>query len=220
MKLYELDAAGIDRELEKTSQGIGQTTAARQGSPVADGGLTNDPGMGSGMGTAPGEPAPGGGDPLGAPGPGLEPPQNAPEDALGGVPDDLGDEQEEVKKINDALLTAVQGMPYVDEYEHDDNSKIAPEKILQMNFDELSHLRTLVTNKINMISLHDKVGMYDDPGVKWYQDLRDFVDKVFSMKKRADRPARNKAHGKTAKFEKKSSPKTKPGKYTKKNKNL
>ena len=215
MKLYELDATGIDRELENTAQGIGQTTSAGQGNTSPDGGLTADPMTGQPAG---GDPM--AADPMAAGGAMPGAPENAPDAGLGGLPGDLEGEEEEVKKINAALLTAVQGMPYVDEYEHVANSKIAPEKILQMDFDELSHLRTLVTNKINMITLHDKVGMYDDPGVKWYQHLRDFTDRVFSMKKKADRPAKKKSQGKTAKFDKRKDSKTKSGKYTKKNKNV
>ena len=220
MHLYELNAAGIDRDLEQTAQGIGQTTAAKQGDTLPDGGLTTDPMTGQPTGDDPAMAGGAGGamgaDPMG----GLGGAENAPDAALGGLPTDVEDEEEEVKKINAALLTAVQGMPYVDEYEHDDNSKIAPEKILQMNLDELIHLRTLVTNKINMITLHDKVGMYDDPGVKWYQHLRDFSDRVLNMKKKADRPAKKKSQGKTAKFDKRKESKTKAGKVKKKNKNL
>ncbi len=206
MKLYELDATGIDRELEKTAQGIGQTQDALQGDTSPMGGLNEpdatdgelagnldtsggaipggglgDAGLGGGLGGAGGIP-------------------NTPDPNLGGIPGDIEAEQEEVKKINDALVAAVSGMPYVDEYDHDENSKITPEKIMQMNIDDLTHLRNLATNKINMISLHDKVGMYDDPGVKWYHHLRDFTDKVLSMKKKADRPAKNKKEGKTASY--------------------
>jgi len=195
MKLYELDQTGIERDLEKTASGIGQTQAARSGEMEPDLGIEGG--------------APGMDDPAGLAGAGQQP-LNQPDPQAGAVPDDM-EAEEESKKISEILVSAVQGMAYTDEYDHGDNSKIAPEKILQMNFDELHNLRNLVINKINMIALNNKVGMYDDPGVKWYQDLRDFTDRVLSVKKKADRPAEKKKQGKTAKFDQKPDSKNAKG---------
>ena len=186
MKLYELDSTGIERELEKTADGIGQTTDANAGADPQTAPMT-DPNTGLQMNT------------------------NEPDAGLEGLPTDIEDEElEDTKEISDMLVSAVGGMAYVDEYAHDEQSKISPEKIMQMDFDELYNLRNIVTNKIHMISLNDKVGMYDDPGVKWYQDLRDFTDRVLSTKKKAKKPMKNKHEGKTAKFDKR-----KPSKHDK-----
>jgi hypothetical protein len=85
---------------------------------------------------------------------------------------------------------------------------------MQMDMDELYNLRNIVTNKIHMISLNDKVGMYDDPGVKWYQDLRDFTDRVLSTKKKAKSPKKDKRQGKTATYdERKASKNAKSKKF-------
>ncbi len=176
MKLYELDSTGIERELERASAGISQTTNANAGADPQAAPMIN-------------------------PDTGLQTSQNEPDAAMGGIPTDIEDEEEETDEISNLLISAVGGMSYVDEYEHDAQSKISPEKIMQMDFDELYNLRNIVTNKIHMISLNDKVGMYDDPGVKWYQDLRDFTDRVLSTKKKAKKPKRDKRQGKTAKFD-------------------
>ncbi len=176
MKLYELDSTGIERELEKTADGIGQTNdgiagADPQAAPMTD------------------------------PNTGLQSTANEPEAGLDAMPTDAEDEMEDTKEISDILVSAVGGMAYVDEYDHPTTSKITPEKIMQMDFDELYNLRNIVTNKIHMISLNDKVGMYDDPGVKWYQDLRDFTDRVLSTKKKAKSPKKKKNQGKTATYD-------------------
>ncbi len=176
MKLYELDSAGIERELEKTADGIGQTTAGNQGADPQAAPMTD-------------------------PNTGLQSTANEPDAGLGAMPMDAEDEMEDTKEISDILVSAVGGMAYVDEYDHDSKSKISPEKIMQMDFDELYNLRNIVTNKIHMISLNDKVGMYDDPGVKWYQDLRDFTDRVLSTKKKSKPSRKNKAQGKTATYD-------------------
>ncbi len=177
MKLYELDSTGIERELEKSADGITQTTDANAGADPRAAPMTD-------------------------PNTGLQTTENEPDPGLGGLPTDIEDEEEETKKISDALISAVGGMSYVDEYDHDSNSKISPEKIMQMDLDELYNLRNIVTNKIHMISLNDKVGMYDDPGVKWYQDLRDFTDRVLSTRKKSRSPKKDTRQGKTAKFDK------------------
>ncbi len=193
MKLYELDSTGIERELEKTADGISQPPAGNAGA---------DPGTNPQAA------------PMTDPNTGLQTTANEPDAGLGGLPTDIEDEAEETKKISDMLISAVNGMPYVDEYQHDSKSKISPEKIMLMDFDELYNLRNIVTNKIHMISLNDKVGMYNDPGVAWYQNLRDFVDKVLSTKKKAKRPAKSKHEGKTAKFDKrKESKNSEPKKF-------
>ena len=176
MKLYELDSTGIERELAQTADGIAQTTDANAGADPQAAPMTD-------------------------PNTGLQTTANEPDPGLDGVPTDIEDEEEETKKISDMLVSAVGGMAYVDEYEHDDQSKISPEKIMQMDMDELYNLRNIVTNKIHMISLNDKVGMYDDPGVKWYQDLRDFTDRVLSTKKKAKSPKKDKHQGKTATYD-------------------
>lgn len=212
--LKELQTADIENQLDQVAQGIGATTSARQGSM---GGMdpSMDPSMGTGtFGTDPmggglgAEPM--GGMPQAAQQPGLEP------DMSMTAGDGLEDAEElETKKIDSAILSQVQGMPYVDQYDHG-NSKVSPEKILTMEIDELHQLRNAALNTIRVKGLQDKIGLYADPEMEWYESLRDFVDKVLDLKKRADKPVKSRRQGKTAKWQEKSKPKnSKPRQYRK-----
>ena len=210
--LMELQGSTIDQELEKTAAGIKDATAARGGDMTGMGepGMGADAGMGDmgmGMGDAgmgmgmdgTGEMLPAAAGPMG-----LEP------DPSMQAGDGLDQAEElETKKIDAAILSQVQSMDYVHRYDHE-GSKISPENILQMEMDELNQLRNAVMNTIRINSMQDKVGLYDDPGIKWYEHLRDFVDKVLNLKKRADQPVKKKRQGKTAKWEEK--PKSKNSK--------
>lgn len=153
--------------------------------------MGGDMGMG-GMGMDPM-----GGMPQAAAQPGLDPDMSM---AAGDGLD--GEEELETKKIDSAILTQVQGMPYVEKFDHGD-SKVSPEKILNMELDELTQLRNAALNTINVKRLQDKVGLYADPEMEWYEALRDFVDKVLDLKKRSDKPVHKKRQGKTAKWEEK-----------------
>ena len=196
--LKELQTSAIDKDLEQTAAGIGASTAARQGGGTPDwnamagvdgagmdGTGMGDAGMGMGMDT---------GLPQAAGQPGLEPdPSMVAGDGLDGA------EELETKKIDSVILSQVQGMDYMD-YKHG-NSKVSPEKILHMEIDELSQLRNSLLNIINMKIAKDKIGQYADKEMEWYQNMRDFVDKVLDLKKRQDRPVKKKRQGKNAKWE-------------------
>ena len=203
--LKELQTGDIEQDLDQTARGIGAATSARQGDMT---GMdpTMDPAMGTGQMGMDGMGMGGmgmGGDPMGgmpqaAAQPGLDP------DMSMTAGDGLeGQEELETKKIDSAILTQVQGMPYVEKFDHGD-SKVSPEKILTMEIDELAQLRNAALNTLNVKRLQDKVGLYADPEMDWYEALRDFVDKVLDLKKRADKPVQKKRQGKTAKWEEKS----------------
>lgn len=198
--LNELQTSAIDQELDDASRGIGAATAARSGempdwNAMAGAGDPNmDPGMGEpGMGGP-------GGLPQAAGQPGLNPDPNfSADDGLG------GEEELETKKIDDTVLSQVKGMNFWN-YEHK-NSTTSPEKILQMNLDDLHQLHGAVTNASQMYRIGGKIGMYSDPTSQWYNDFLQFVDKVLSLKKSSDQPVKKKRQGKTAKWDKKKPPK-------------
>lgn len=219
--LTELQSAAIDQELAKTAQGIGNATAARTGDSTNAGmpEMGDDP---MAPGTDPMDGTQPGADPMGAPmggdmGMGMGGGMPAAAGPMGMEPDPSmqagdgldGAEEIETKKIDSVILSAVSGMDFVDEYDHD-NSKVSPDKILHMDMDELSQLRGAVLNTIKMDQMQDKFGLYASPDMKWYQDLRDFVDKVMTLKKQSERPVQKKRQGKTAKWEEK--PKSKNSK--------
>ena len=194
--LTELQTSAIDKDLEQTAQGLGASTAARTGDASGMPDWNQMAGVGDPMG---GDPLAGGaGDlPQAAQQPGLEPdPSMMAGDGLDGA------EELETKKIDTVILSKVQGMPYVDQYDHG-NSKVSPEAIMHMEMDELNQLRNAVLNTIKVMTMQDKYGLYDDPSMKGYQDLRDFVDKVLDMKKRAEKPVKKRRQGKTAKWDQK-----------------
>lgn len=195
--LKELQTAAIDQELEKVASGIGQANAARTGDQTqADMGMADPMGGQPGMGADPM-----GGDMGAPPMGGMDP--NMPDPALVGMPGGEQEEELETKKIDTAILNQVKGMNLWGYNFKKGNDKISPEKIVQMNLDDLSQLRNIAINKINTLSAENSVGTYANPEYKWYEDLRNFTDKVLDLKKRSDKPVQKKNRGQTAKWEQK-----------------
>lgn len=200
MYLYELQASTIDKELEDTARTIGKggqpsDPNAPQGAPEASTGPMTDPN-----------------DPLG----GEEP--NMPDPGM--LDDPSADEIEiaKTKKIDSYVVASIKGHPYISDYRHRSNSKISPDKIIQMDMDQLVQLRNLVRNKISLNSINDQFGLYDDPGMKFYQDMISFVEKIIDGKKLATKNLPNKSSsGKKVSFKNADEPNTKPGKVKKPN---
>lgn len=90
------------------------------------------------------------------------------------------------KKVDPYLVAQVKSMPYVTNYEWGDDSKVAPYALLQLSVGDLEKARTLFRTKINMKTLSDQYGLYADPGMTFYQDAMNFVEKVLSLKKTMD----------------------------------
>lgn len=124
-----------------------------------------------------------------------------PDLAPGEAPTD--DELDELmmKSVDSAVISAVKGMPYTDSYRHEETSKIHPYRIMQMTADELNQLRTMARNKLNMETFSGRLGVYDSPDVKFFQDLVSFVDKVIETKKKVTKGHNDKKQGKTANFD-------------------
>ena len=124
------------------------------------------------------------------------------------------EEQDEMlmQKVDSVLVSAAKGHPYARGYNHEDNSKIHPYKILGMQMDELQQLRTMARNKANMETFNGELGAMDNPDIKFFQDLVSFVDKIIEVKKSATKEYKDKKEGKTATAEQAPAPKTQPGK--------
>lgn len=197
--LYELQAAQIDRDLEKTADQIGRVTGRQQPGDPSDPG-----GLGGGGFDATGEFGAGVGSPQDQSL--LQQQSQSPEDPelppLGGEDDVMRDEQM-AKKVDTSVIATVKNMSYVKDYRHQENSKIHPFRILQMPVDELNQLRTIVRNKINMDAFTDEVGIYDSPDSRFYQDLLSYVDKALTAQRKTLKGYNDKKQGKTAKFKKK-----------------
>lgn len=112
-------------------------------------------------------------------------PMQAAADPMGGMDD--AEQDDTPKKVDPYLVAAVKGMPYVNDYQFDDEDKIAPYNLLQRSYDELMKVRNLVRAKINMKTMNDQFGLYDDPTMKFYQDLISFVEKTMGIKKKMDK---------------------------------
>lgn len=194
--LYELQAAQIDRDLEDTADQIGRVTGREQPGDLG----------------AAGAPGAGGFDATGEFGPGVAAPQDqsmlqqqSAEDPdlppLAGEEDAERDERM-AKKVDAGVITAVQNMPYVKDYRHQESSRVHPYHILQMPVDELNQLRNMVRNKINMDAFADRVGVYDSPDARFYQDLLSYVDKALTSQRSALKGYNDNKQGKSAKFDK------------------
>jgi len=71
-----------------------------------------------------------------------------------------------------------------------------------MPVDELNQLRNMVRNKINMDAFADRVGVYDSPDARFYQDLLSYVDKTLTSQRSALKGYNDNKQGKSAKFDK------------------
>lgn len=111
--------------------------------------------------------------------------QNVPDDF--GMGDEDGDEidVEKTKQVDNYIVSSTKNMDYVTKYNHKENSKIHPFKLAQMPLDELNQVRGLVKNKISINTFSDNFGLYDDPSMKFYQDMISFVEKLTDLKKLA-----------------------------------
>lgn len=147
MKLFELQASDLGRDLDTKIQGIGNGIAQGNNQP--------------------------------------ETPQGA-IDSDTSQPIEPDEDEEPPKKVDSYLVASTKNHPFVTDYDWKEDERLNPYKILQMDLAQLNSLRTLVRTKINMKSYTDQVGLYDDPGMKFYQDLMSFVEKVIGFKKKSD----------------------------------
>jgi len=232
MKLFELQASQIDKELEDIAKKSGDNTGPGEKTvgdlePDKDGKDLDDPkmdpmgmdgGMG-GMGGMGGGGMMGGGDMGG--GPGTDPVQD---------PDKGAAQQEWDKtlktKIDDYLITTMQSDQYVKDWNHKPGSKTNPMAIFAMDNSELSQTRNLTRNMIANLNMkdplsssgEDQLGTYDDPQMKFLTQLYTFVEKVIRLKNEqaaASKPKEQRlAHPKPGKA---WNPKTKHGEVKRRN---
>lgn len=220
MRLYEIKAASfskfleastsdIERDLEQTAGQIKNASAFGQGDTTAAGPEAGD-NLGAGdFGQGP--------EPMAGQSP-LQQADNELEPDLPPGAEQTDDEIEELlqKKVDSILIAKTRGHPYIKNYRHEEGSKIHPYKILGMPLDELNQLRTKSRNKLNLETYDGDIGVYDNPDLKFFQDLVSFLDTVIESKKSSTKEYKDKKDGKTAKFDKREASKTKPGKVKKK----
>jgi len=99
---------------------------------------------------------------------------------MGDMGDMEGEEEAEPlqdKEIETSTVAAVTGMNYLKNYQHDEDSKIYPMRILQMEMDELLELRRLVKVKITNDTIMDTPSP-EGTSMAFYQDLLSFVDRA------------------------------------------
>ena len=138
-------------------------------------------------------------------------PDSMPPSPLGGDDTDV----EDVKKVDSFVVASTKTLPYVTDYRHSDTSKINPFKIAQMDLDELYQLRNLVRNTINQNTFSNQFGAYSDPGMRFYQDMLTYVEKVIEAKRVGTKNAKR-TEAKPAKFGNKPEPKIAPGEVKRK----
>lgn len=165
MRLYEIQAGGVEKDLDKKLK----NTASSMDKPFGD--------EGDGMGD----------DPFAQQDP-MAGQENSPDMPPGGdMPDgEMGDmeppeeELDPIKPIDPSLMASVKGLKYVSEYDFNDESKIAPARIMGMGLDELKELAGLVQTKMNMSTLSHEYS--DSPAMQFYHDLSEFVQQVIAFR--------------------------------------
>lgn len=105
----------------------------------------------------------------------------APEPQSPTQPPELDDDN--VKPVDDALLAQVKHLPYTSKYDFDDNSPLNPIAIMQMQPQDLSHLRNQVRYKMQVVGLKDQIGLDDNRMIEYCNDLLRFIDVVSNFKK-------------------------------------
>lgn len=203
-KLLEQTTADIDRDLTQTASQIKNAQTMGGGADLGGAASMGDPTFGAAPDPMAGE------SPLQAQDPGIDP-----DDPLGGGATDEEQDELLMQKVDQILISATKGHPYSRGYQHQDSSKIHPYKILGMNMDELNQLRTMARNKANIETFNGELGVYDNPDIKFFQDLVSFVDKVIEVKKSSTKEYSDTKHGKTAKHETRGNSKIKAGKVKK-----
>lgn len=85
--------------------------------------------------------------------------------------------------IDDSVLTAVKGMDYIRDYDHDVKSPTHPYAIMAMDVPDLDELKTTVTNALNMAVIQSPGGAYDKKNIAYYDDMIQFVNGILKVKK-------------------------------------
>ncbi len=192
MLLFELESADIDRELENVASSI--QNAGSAGQPTAGGGMGPEMGDMGAQGQMPGEfPA----NQPQIPGIGAEGPTPEDEDLF-------------KKKVDQALLSSVKGMDYVTSYRHRESSNLHPFRLAQMDVDEVSDAIQKVRGKMAMISMEVETGKYDNPRLKFFENLLAYLERVLDLKKRGGKEGRDKKWGRTAKPQTRNQSKNEP----------
>lgn len=110
--------------------------------------------------------------------------QNAQPDMPGGMPQNPPQlDDQNVKPIDAALLGQIKNLPYSSKYKFKGNSPIAPLKIAALSLSDLSNLRNMIRFKIQETSISDRVGLDDDGGMQFLNDILNFTNTVMKFKK-------------------------------------
>lgn len=108
--------------------------------------------------------------------------QNAmPEPEDGGQEDPEFDDQN-VKPLDDALMSQIKSLPYATKYEFDDKSPLNPIRIAGMEIADLSNLANTVKVKMQNEMMKNPLG-YDDDTIGYCNDLLRFINVVMKFKK-------------------------------------
>jgi len=209
MRLYELQN-NIDDQLEKTAQGIGKPQPGTATS-IQQGGMNPMGGGMDPMGAPMGDPMMGGVPPAGM---GQE--QNQPPLPNGVGPTDQDIDADRVAKVDDAVIAAASGHPYMTDYNHRDTKKPThPLQLISAGMEDLRKVRNLAKVKIMNKTIRNEVGMFDRPDAKFYQDLLSFAERVMDAKKQAakDHPHRDVKSQKQVQTQHRPESKVKPGEF-------
>ena len=110
--------------------------------------------------------------------------QDAQPAPMGGQPPDPPElDNQNPKPIDSALLSQIKSLPYAKTYDFDDNSPLNPLKIAAMTVEDLSYLQAKVRYKMQLLTMHDQVGMEDDKTMVFCTDLMRFINTVMHFKK-------------------------------------
>lgn len=96
------------------------------------------------------------------------------------------EEDSDPKKVDSYLLAAVKSMPYVTEYDFNEDNNIAPYNLLQRDIGDLSKIRNLIRAKMSIKTMSDQVGLYDSPDMTFFVNMLNFIERVIELKKKMD----------------------------------
>lgn len=102
-------------------------------------------------------------------------------------PEPTEDEEREEnmsKPIDSGLLSAVQNLPYVSRYNHESSQNTHPMNLLTLDVSDMEKVRNRARNEIASKTMTDAYGLYDDPELRFWQDLVSFMERAITAKRK------------------------------------
>lgn len=110
-----------------------------------------------------------------------------PEIPQGGETEPPEMDAQNTEPLDNALLSQIKGLPYVQKYSFGKNSKLDPMMIAQMTVADLSSLKNQVMYKIQDNTVEGQIGLDNDKMTEYCDDLLEIINRVMAFKKTSTR---------------------------------